>query len=148
MCGLELGRDYRGSLARGAETAAAWVADRLGGNLQGTGEVTSAEAGYHAGLDTLAVEIPPFRLGGAVNWLVLYQEERLTAHYPDLIILLDSATGRPLTTHEVRPGISVRLVTVPGDQLQLGSGSTDSELLERVERVASSMTIRRATPPS
>jgi DUF917 family protein len=138
----ELGRAYRHQLGSGVAEAAAWLAEHLGGNLQGEVSVRLQRTNYTSGLDLSVVECPPFRMLAAGTLLTVEREGHLVARFPDLVVMLDVLNGLPLTIGELTEGRAFTLVTVPAASLHLGSGCTDPAQLQVLEE----LTGRSMTP--
>jgi DUF917 family protein len=132
---IETGRVYRRSMTEGVEAAAAALADHLGGNIQGEGTVMARRESYTAGMDTAVIECPPYRIMAAGNYLTMEREGHLLARFPDLIVALDALSGMPLVVEEMSEGREVQFCTVPRALLNLGTGTTDPELLSMLEEL-------------
>jgi hypothetical protein len=72
-----------------------------------------------------------------------YEGERL-ATFPDLIVTLDSKTGRVLTSAELKEKDEIIVVKVDRGKLKLGQGMFDKKLFQKVEEVLEKEIIKYA----
>lgn len=110
--------------ARAADTdPVAAVAHVLGGRILFEGKVTDVErrtvTGFARGSARIAgVGADTGRAAGLRfqnEHLLVTVDETVETTAPDLIIVLDSGTGEPITTEGLRYGARVRIVTAPAD---------------------------------
>lgn len=118
----ELGRLVREARAAHADPIAA-VLDRLGGARLFEGKIVDVarrtEAGFARGEARLEGSGPDagssLLLRFQNEFLVALRDGEVVASVPDLITVLDSQTGGPITTEELRYGFRVAVVGVPCD---------------------------------
>jgi DUF917 family protein len=99
------------------------VAGRLGGQVVFHGRVADIErrtdTGFARGRAVLAgigdCAGSQLQLSFQNEHLVATRDGEVVASVPDLIIVLDSETGEPVTTEEIRYGFRVRVVVAPCD---------------------------------
>jgi DUF917 family protein len=99
------------------------VAGVLGGRILGEGKVVDIErrttAGFARGLahiaGTGAAGTSEIELSFQNEHLMVTRDGRVETTAPDLIIVLDTETGEPITTEALRYGQRVRVVTAPAD---------------------------------
>jgi DUF917 family protein len=99
------------------------AAEVLGGRILGAGKVVDIERRTAAGFARGVAHIVGTDAGGAVDIELSFQNEhllvtrngRVETTAPDLIIVLDTETGEPITTEALRYGQRVRVVTAPAD---------------------------------
>ena len=68
------------------------------------------------------------------EYMTLDVGERRVATFPDLIMIFDAETCRPLLSTEVKERWDIFLIAVPSRNLILGAGVKDSALLARIEK--------------
>ncbi|MCI1207249.1 MAG: DUF917 domain-containing protein [Microbacteriaceae bacterium] len=97
------------------------VADVLGGRILGAGKVIDIErrttAGFARGLAHIASTdgVGDIELSFQNEHLMVTRNGSVETTAPDLIIVLDTETGEPITTEALRYGQRVRVVTAPAD---------------------------------
>ncbi|MCK4772539.1 MAG: DUF917 family protein [Candidatus Latescibacteria bacterium] len=131
----ELGKEYRGQLASGVESAAAWFADCMEGRYWGEVQVNDYRTSYSLGMEIVMVDCTPYRLQGMGTFLTIERDGELLAQFTDLIVALDALNGMPLTIEEMSKGRRILLLTIPARSLKLGSGCKDLELLQSLEEL-------------
>jgi DUF917 family protein len=118
----ELGRLIRERRAAHRDPVQA-VIDRLGGFRVFSGKVTDVERRTVAGFAKGGAELEGMGPDSGSTLSVRFQNEHLVAirdgevmaTVPDLIIMVDAETGRPVTTEELRYGFRVTVVAAPCD---------------------------------
>ena len=55
--------------------------------------------------------------------------------FPDLIMSFDKDTGMPVTTAEIKKDMDIVIVGTKKENLKLGAGMFDEELLKKIEPV-------------
>ncbi|MGE5560348.1 MAG: DUF917 family protein [Chloroflexota bacterium] len=120
-------------LAGAPNTAAARVAESLGGRVVARGAVSEVQLDSRGGFDLGLVRLAA---GGQALEVSFYNEymtldgdgERL-ATFPHLIMLIDPKRARPIISAEVTVGLTVDVIAVPRDRLILGAGLRDEQLM-------------------
>jgi len=104
--------------------------------------------GYVQGFDLQvknAFDIGSFHLrSGTEDYAISVMNEYLTlekdgvrlASFPDLIMVFDATTGRPMTSSRLAENQKIILITVPWDKMPLGSTMFRPELYDAVEEKA------------
>lgn len=62
-------------------------------------------------------------------------ENRRMATFPDLIVTLDIISGLPISSAEIKKNSRIMILSIPKENILLGSGVKDPEILSQVERV-------------
>jgi DUF917 family protein len=113
-----LGRRIEAVRAAHGDPVAA-VADELGGRLLHTGKVTDVArrttTGFARGDATVAGPDGVLELRFQNEHLVAVRDGEVLVSTPDLIIVLDSETGEPVTTEALRFGHRVSVLGAPAD---------------------------------
>lgn len=140
----------RKALAAGPETRASDVANHLGGQIRARGWVRSVELVTAGGFDagTVLVEDPETGMYELTFWnefMTMNDRDLRLGTFPDLIMTLDSE-GLPLTSAEIREGMPVQVLLVPGSNLILGAGMRDPQLFAPVEKAIGKSVISYAFP--
>jgi DUF917 family protein len=118
----QVGRDIRGARERHQDPVAAAI-ERLDGRALFTGKVTDVArrtvAGFARGEATLAGlgadDGASFSLSFQNEHLIAVRDGEVVASVPDLICVLDSETGEPVTTETLRYGLRVTVLGAPCD---------------------------------
>ena len=114
----ELGRRLREARAAHRDPVDA-VLERLGGRRLFQGRITDVERRTQTGFARGSARLEG--MGGELTLrfqnenLVALQGDRVLASVPDLIIVLDTETGEPVTTEELRYGLRVTVLGAPCD---------------------------------
>jgi DUF917 family protein len=114
---LELGRAVAAARARGDDPIAPLVAVG-GGRLLFRGRILDVERRFRGGHDWGTVRLDGLEAdqgrGAEVSfkneYLILRVDEQVVLTVPDLITLLETETGTPITTEVLRPGLRVSIV--------------------------------------
>jgi hypothetical protein len=114
-----LGRALRESRQAHADPVAAVIAV-LGGRRLADGKVTDVErrtqAGFARGTATIATGNGTAAVEFQNESLIARVDGAIAATTPDLIIVLESDTGEPITTEALRYGQRVSVLTAPADE--------------------------------
>jgi len=119
------------NMPSGGEAVWSAAARVLGGRVVDVGTVLQVRLETSGGFDRGTVTIR-----GARTWEITVWNEYMTlegdgdreATFPDLIATLDGR-GMPLTSPELREGMTVAVLMVPQERLLLGAGARDPDLL-------------------
>lgn len=133
---LALGDLLLQSREGGARTVAEAILHHFGsGEVLAEGSVTDVALRTEGGYDVGLVRVGETEATFWNEFMAVTSGEKRLATFPDLIFILERATGFPLTTAEIVKGRDVLLACVPKDRLPLGSGVKDPEVLRDVEHV-------------
>ena len=116
----ELGRLIRETREGHGDTIAA-ILERVRGHRLFTGKVTDVERRTEKGFAKAVARIggmdldvgSELQLFTQNEHLVAQRDDKVVASVPDLIIVLDSETGLPITTEELRYGLRVTVIGAP-----------------------------------
>lgn len=111
------------------------VVDYLNGQLIAEGKVTSYRLVSQGGFDTGQIEVGECTLDFWNEYMTLEREDERLATFPDLIMTFDSVSGDPLTSADIAENQEVTVISAPADQLTLGAGMFDQDLLAEIEEV-------------
>ena len=113
-----LGATVRAARAGHADPAAA-VAEVVGGVRLATGKVTDVHrattGGFARGTATIAGPDAELRLSFQNEFLLAERDGEVVATTPDLISVLETDTGEPITTEAMRYGNRVTVLGIPAD---------------------------------
>lgn len=118
----ELGRRLREARAAHRDPVDA-VLDRLGGRRLFQGRISDVERRTQTGFARGSATLSGLGEDGGASLTLRFQNENLVAlrgdvilaSVPDLIIVLDTETGEPVTTEELRYGLRVTVLGAPCD---------------------------------
>ncbi len=110
------------------------VVDKLNGNIAAQGEVLKVELNSKGGFDVGEVHLKNCSLSFWNEYMTMDAGKERIATFPDLIMTMDSETGLPITSAEIRKGQDVTIITTPAKNLNLGSGMQDLDLFNVVEK--------------
>jgi DUF917 family protein len=131
-----------GAGARGAQA----VAEHLNGRILDTGRVESTRLEVSAGYDLGQVTVVGRRARHVLTfwneYMTLESDGQRVATFPDLITTLNAADAVPVASAEIRSGMEIAILTVPGARLILGAGMRDPALFEDIERVLGKEVVR------
>jgi DUF917 family protein len=119
---IRLGEAVQAARAANEDPVAA-VARLLGGRILLAGKVTDVERRTQTGFARGTARVSGTGPDHAREAVLSFQNEHLLVEVdgrvettaPDLIIMLDTETGEPVTTEGIRYGARVRIVTAPAD---------------------------------
>lgn len=92
------------------------------------------EGGFDLGSVLIGCEGTEFEVSFWNEYMTVQQDGRRLATFPELIVVLDAATGLPQTSAMLRPGNRVILAKVPMEHLILSSSMRNRKLLEDAEK--------------
>lgn len=131
------------------ETMAYRIVNYLGGGgIVDRGEVIDVSLETKAGFDygRVTVKGNTGELYEVLFWnefIMLNDKNGKTyATFPDLIVMINTQTGLPMTSAEVKSGDKVLLLTVPRDRILLGAGVKDPDILKSVDDVIKSIVFK------
>lgn len=124
---------------QGGAAVIAAIVGTLRGRILGTGPVIEASLETRGSYDhaRFVVDAHPHPLSVYVlneHMAVDGGGERLSA-FPDVIALLDLASGQPVAVKDTRPGQEVAVLAVDRSLIPLASGVTDPEVFPEVEEI-------------
>ncbi len=136
---LEVGRRIQKGRAVSPRQAAYEAAEFLEGRIVGEGRIQELKletrGGFDVGVTLVQTERSRLELTFWNEFMTLEQEGERLGTFPDLIALIDLATGLPLPSAELREGQQVAVILVPKAGLILGAGVKDPDLLKEAEKV-------------
>lgn len=120
----------------GPEAVALASAGAVGGEVVARGRVSHVDLKTEGGFDSGIVIVDDrVELTFWNEYMTLEIDGSRTATFPDLIATLGGTTGLPVTSAEVEKGAEVFVLVAHRENLKLGAGMFDDELLRPVERV-------------
>lgn len=134
---MELGRTVLSASSPSEKAAAA--AQYLSGSVVCAGIITKYELasamGFDHGYCTVSAKTGEYFLSFFNEFMTLEQAGRRLATFPDLITMLDAATGEPVLTADIQTEKEVILILAPHTSIQLGAGLRYRTEYERVESI-------------
>jgi DUF917 family protein len=123
------------------------VAKFLGGRIVDIGVVEDvrleSRGGYDVGDIIIRGRNSMYRSVFWNEYMMLEDRNRnVLALFPDLITTINTKTGIPVTSAEVKKGDELIIVTVLKDRILLGSGVKDPDVLKQVQEVIGMLTSR------
>ncbi|MDR5694153.1 MAG: DUF917 family protein [Armatimonadota bacterium] len=112
------------------------AAEAVGGRIVDVGRVLRVHMETVGGFDRGAIFVEGGRIYELTVWneyMTLEVEGQRLATFPDLIATLGE-NGLPLTSAEIREGVTVALLAAPKENLILGAGMRDPQLFRIVEQ--------------
>ena len=116
-----------GSITRAIEIGKALRMDSIDGLLEvtdgsliGEGMITDIDQSIQEGFlkGTVTIEgLKTFKVFYQNEYLMLMQGEQREAVTPDIIVLLEQNTGKPITSESLSYGIRVQIVVIPGPEI-------------------------------
>ncbi|AEC51408.1 hypothetical protein PNA2_0491 [Pyrococcus sp. NA2] len=112
------------------------LGEHLGGKVIGIGEVVDVKLETKGGFDIGRILVSGgYEIKFWNEYMTLSKNGERLAFFPDLIVTIDMKSGIPLTSAEIRKGIEIGILVVPKENLILGAGVKDPEVLKTVEEV-------------
>lgn len=135
-CALELGHAMMA--ANGARAKLSAVVKVTGGEVMLEGEVTTAnlrtDGGFdHAQYSVTAGDGREAKLYLMNEFMAMDLSGKRVTTFPDTISVLDTATGLPLKSGEIKTGMSVALLVVPYQKLPVSRGVLDKSAYPELE---------------
>lgn len=130
---VHIGRTYLEG--NNGEGRAEKVVKALHGTVIAQGKVDSVELVSQGGFDAGEVKVGDLELTFWNEYMTLEREGERLATFPDLIMTMETKSGRPITTAEIQKGQEAIIIMVPRENLNLGAGMRDPELFREVEEV-------------
>lgn len=133
-----LGRVFLDHRRAGLTVVLRELARFMGGGSFMEGEVVSSSLEDRQGFTVGTIRLSTRRNGDVRmpvcnEYMMVVNQGRVLASFPDLISVFDQDTVLPLNSSAVRPGQEVTLLMVPRDRLKLGATMHDPSLLRPVE---------------
>lgn len=132
---IRLGHRMLSQWERGGAAVIEAAMDELGGTIITEGTVDAVELRTEGGFDVGFVQVNSYEMTFWNEYMTLEHGGQRLGTFPDLIMTLDAATGRPLVTAEIVTGQHVVVVNVPRERLLLGAGMRDPRLFVPVEEI-------------
>ncbi|MFC7395441.1 DUF917 domain-containing protein [Scopulibacillus cellulosilyticus] len=130
---IEIGRSYL-SHASG-ESIIQEVVSKLNGRILTSEEVTDARLETKGGFDVGTVRLSDYELSFWNEYMTAEKDEERLGTFPDLIMTLDTRTGKPVVTAEVQKGQHLTVIHVPKEHLLLSTTMKNSKLLKAIEPI-------------
>lgn len=143
---IELGQAMLSAREKGAAAILNSVCDFLKGTILATGTVDQMKLDCSGGFDTGTIQIGDIELTFWNEYMTAEQGGNRIATFPDLIMTFDASTGLPVTSAEMRRGMTAAVLTVPSHNLKLGSGMRDPDLYLPCEKAVGKEIISFAFP--
>jgi len=147
-----LGRAMREAQRAGGPAVARAAAAELGGTVVTEGQVVYkelvTEGGFDHGRVVVRSEGDEYTLSFWNEYITLQHKDRRLGTFPDLLATMAADTGLPVSSAEIREGMSVLILHAPARNLILGAGMRDPELFRAVEEVLGEEVIAYAFPSS
>jgi len=139
VCGIshaiETGRVFCGGLKKSPREAIERVAAFLKGGIVAQGRIEAFSLATTNGFDVGKLSVGPYELRFWNEYMTVEKGQERLATFPDLIMTFDEDTGLPLTTSAIAKGQSVVIMTTDGENLRLGSGARDRDLIATIEPI-------------
>ncbi len=132
-----LGYEVAAGVPLGGMEAARIAVRFLRGSFIGPGRVEKMERDQRGGFDLGSAFISGLEAEAVFcnEFITLGQGDSNRAVFPDLITMFDMKTGWPVAAGELETGQEVVVITAPQEQLILGDGGKDRELIKELESV-------------
>ncbi|MFM1655095.1 DUF917 domain-containing protein [Brevibacillus sp. B_LB10_24] len=132
---INLGKRMLEKQQQGGRAVIEAVVDYLGGQIVTEGTVETVELKTEGGFDVGFVKLGSYEMTFWNEYMTLEHNGQRLGTFPDLIMTLDLATGRPIITAEISQGQDVAVISVPKEKLSLGAGMRDQALFKPVEEI-------------
>lgn len=115
------------------------VAEALNGEVTVKGTVNDIELVTEGGFDIGKINIEDkyneeeYELTFWNEYMTLEKSNKRLATFPDLIMTISLETGNPITTAEISPGQKLAVIKTDLENIRLGQGMFDENLLQRAE---------------
>jgi len=133
------------AMPAGAEAVWAAAAGILSGRIVAVGQVARVQRQTVGGFDrgTVVVQgVATHELSVWNEYMTLEVDGKRLATFPDLIATLDTR-GLPRTAAEITEGMTVAILTAPRENLLLGAGARDADLLRSAgETIGKNLSVR------
>jgi hypothetical protein len=134
---IDLGNAMLDAEARGGAAVIDAICDSLKGRILGQGPITHATLETRGSYDRARYVIDgggePLTVYVLNEHMAVDQGERRVSTFPDVIALLDVATGRPVPVERTAQGMEVAVLAVDRSVIPLASGVTDPAVYPEVE---------------
>ena len=137
---LGIGLAILDSLGGSFERHLAAIARASAGRTLGMGKISTASLREQKGFTVGSIEVDcsskgRFSVPVCNEYMLVVQDGRPAAAFPDVIALIDRGSGLPLASGEAVAGREVAILAVPQDRLILGAAMRDRTLLQPIERL-------------
>lgn len=132
---IETGRRFYKGLEISPYGAIKSVVEFLNGEIVVEGQVSEFELVTKGGFDVGRVVVKGAELTFWNEYMTLEVGSKRLYTFPDLIMSFDKATGMPLTTAEIKKDMEVVIIGTKKENLKLGAGMFDKDLLKEIEPV-------------
>ena len=111
------------------------MADFLKGEIVVEGVISDFELVTKGGFDVGKVIVEGIEMTFWNEYMTLEKHNERLYTFPDLIMSFDKESGMPLTTAEISKGKDIVVIGIKKDNIKLGAGMYDSELLKEIEPI-------------
>ncbi|KHO62776.1 MULTISPECIES: DUF917 domain-containing protein [Thermoanaerobacter] len=131
---INLGKKMIEAKEKGATEVINTVCDFLGGELITTAVVENIHLESVGGFDVGRVILEDdFEITFWNEYMTLEKKGERIATFPDLIMTLNTETGMPVTSAEIKMGQKIALIKVKKEKIKLGAGMKDPALFKACE---------------
>jgi uncharacterized protein len=132
---IETGKAFYKGLNRSPKDAILSVTDSLQGVVVTEGKIDKLTLVTDGGFDVGMVHVNGYELTFWNEYMTLERGKERIATFPDLIMTFDKATGIPVTSAEIKQGQEIVVIKTAKENLKLGSGMRDRNLMAEVESI-------------
>lgn len=132
---IETGEAFMKGLSASPEKAVTAAMAYLGGEIIAKGTVKDFEIITEGGFDVGFAKIDDVEMTFWNEYMTLDKSGQRKATFPDLIMTFDVATGTPLSSAMIEPGMEVYVAAAPSTGLKLSSTMHEVDLLKEVEGI-------------
>ena len=132
---IESGKRFYEGLNKSAYDAIKNVVDFLKGEIVVEGVISDFELVTKGGFDVGKVIVEGIEMTFWNEYMTLEKHNERLYTFPDLIMSFDKESGMPLTTAEISKGKDIVVIGIKKDNIKLGAGMYDSELLKEIEPI-------------
>ncbi|CAD2072279.1 DUF917 family protein [Phocicoccus pinnipedialis] len=130
---IELGKVYLNS--KSPEEKIKNVVEHLQGSVVTSGTVSDYELKMEGGYDIGICNIIDHELTFFNEYMTLEKGEERVSTFPDLIMTFDTKTGLPVVSANLKEGMHITVISVPKENLILGSTMYNHNLLKQIESI-------------
>ena len=143
---IELGLAMMEAKAQGACAVLNAVCSFLGANILVNAKVEQVDLRCGGGFDTGVIKVGDVELTFWNEYMTAEKNGERIATFPDLIMTFDAETGTPVTSAEIREGMTAAVIVADKSKIKLGAGMMDPELFIPCEKAVEKEMISYAFP--
>lgn len=132
---IETGKAFYEGLNRSPKDAILSVTESLQGLVVTEGKIDELTLVTAGGFDVGTIHVNGYELTFWNEYMTLERGKERIATFPDLIMTFDKKTGIPVTSAEIRQGQEVVVIKTTKENLKLGSGMRDRNLMAEIESI-------------